>query len=81
MSPIRKGSIGINPILLRCSLPAINDGVSMKYYVRYRKLLTLSFPPACLRRSGRAGIKAKKQNLGVLTPFWSGLINNNLQKH
>ena len=64
MSSLRKGSIGINPILLRCSLPAINDGVSIKYYAKYGKLLTLSF---------RAGIKAKKQNLGVLTPFRSGL--------
>ncbi len=64
MSPIRKGSIGINPILLRCSLPAINDGVSFKYLARYGKSLTLSF---------RAGVKAKKQNLGVLTPFWNEL--------
>ncbi len=30
MSALRKGSIGINPIILRFSLPAINDGVSIR---------------------------------------------------
>ncbi len=60
MIPIRKGSIGINPILLRCSLPAINDGVSIKYYARYGKSLTLSF---------RAGVKAKKTKFRGFNPF------------
>jgi hypothetical protein len=74
MSYLRKYLIGIparplqyysngaggNPILLLCSLSAINDGVNIKYYVRYRKSLTLSF---------RAGVKVKNKILGVLTPF------------
>ncbi len=81
MSLPRKGLIGIparpvlfifnvaggNPILLRCLLPAINDGVSIKYLARYGKSLTLSF---------RAGVPGKKQSIGVLTPFWSELIIN-----
>ncbi len=81
MSPFRKGSIGIparplqyysngaggNPIFVYIFVsPPYIDGVSIKYLERYVKSLTLSF---------RVGVKAKKQNLGVLTPFWNVLNN------